>query len=208
MALAQNLVDFRSANTELMSHINFANAKYANGAYKVPRNLREFICESAFLRIFIAWETFIENSFVDYLLNEPSILNNRPAKWANPISKEHAQEIIIGNQRYMDWSNPETIRKISQIFFHQGYVFNISLSAINNDLMDLKTIRNSAAHVSSTTSGKLDGLSTRVLNIPCIDYTAYRLLFSVDPRSGAANQTVLDRYLQILDVSAEQIANG
>lgn len=208
MALAQNLNDFRLTNTELMSHINFAHLKYANGAYKIARNLREFISEAAFLRIFIAWETFIENCFVDYLLNEPSILNNRPAKWATPINKEHAQEIIIGNQRHMDWSNPEAIRKISQIFFHQGYVFNTSLSAINNDLMDLKTIRNSAAHMSSTTASKLDGLSTRILNTPCTNYTAYRLLFSIDPRSGALNQTVIDRYLQILDVAAEQIANG
>lgn len=208
MALAQNLADFRAANTELVSHINFANTKYVNGSYKIARNLREFICESAFLRIFIAWETFLESCFVDYLLNEPSVLNNRPAKWVNPINAEHAQEIIIGNQRYMDWSNPEAIRKMSQIFFHQGYVFNTTLSAINNDLMDLKAIRNSAAHMSSTTSGKLDGVSTRILNTPCTSYTAYRLLFSIDPRTGAANQTVLDRYLQLLDVVAEQIANG
>jgi hypothetical protein len=208
MALVQNLTDFRAANVELVSHINFANHKYSSGTYKIARNLREFICESAFLRIFIAWETFLENSFVDYLLNEPSILNNRPAKWVNPINKEHAQEIIIGNQRYMDWSNPEAIRKMSQIFFHQGYLFNTTLSAINNDLMDLKAIRNSAAHMSSTTSGKLDGVSARILNTPCNNYTAYMLLFYIDPRSVVANQTVLDRYLRILDVAAEQIANG
>lgn len=207
MALAQNLTDFRASTTELVSHISYAHQKYANGSFKIARNLREFISESAFLRIYIAWETFVENSFVDYLLNEPSILNNRPAKWVNPIDKEHAQQIIIGNQRHMDWSNPETIRKISQIFFHQGYVFNTSLSAINNDLMDLKTIRNSAAHTSSTTSSKLDGLSTRILGVTCTNYTAYRLLFSIDPR-GTPNQKVLDRYLQILDVAAEQIANG
>lgn len=207
MGLAQNLTDFRASTTELVSHISYAHQKYANGSFKIARNLREFISESAFLRIYIAWVTFVENSFVDYLLNEPSILNNRPAKWVNPIDKEHAQQIIIGNQRHMDWSNPETIRKISQIFFHQGYVFNTSLSAINNDLMDLKTIRNSAAHTSSTTSSKLDGLSTRILGVTCTNYTAYRLLFSIDPR-GTPNQKVLDRYLQILDVAAEQIANG
>ena len=74
--------------------------------------------------------------------------------------------------------------------------------------MDLKAIRNSAAHTSSTTSGKLDGVSTRILNTPCRNYTAYKLLFSVDPRTGPANQLVLDRYVQLLDVAAEQIANG
>jgi hypothetical protein len=208
MGLEQNLADFRATNLELVSHINFANHKYAKGAYKIARNLREFICESAFLRIFIAWESFLENSFVDYLLNEPSILNKRPAKWVNPINKEHAQEIIIGTKPYMDWSNPETIRKMSQIFFHEGYVFNTTLSAIKNDLMDLRAIRNSTAHLSSSTSGKLDGVSCRILNTPSSNYTAYRLLFSVDPRSGAANLSVLDRYLQILDVAAEEIANG
>lgn len=208
MALAQNLTEFRTATADLLAHVTFAHQKYASGSYKIARDLREFISESAFLRIYIAWETFVENCFVDYLLNEPSILNNRPAKWVNPIDKDHAQQIIIGNQRHMDWSNPEAIRKISQIFFHQGYVFNTALSAINNDLMDLKTIRNSATHISSTTSSKLDGLSTRVLNTPCSSYTAYRLLFSLDPRSTVPNTKVLDRYLQIVDVAAEQIANG
>ncbi|MGK0325919.1 MAG: hypothetical protein ACJA1B_002745 [Polaribacter sp.] len=208
MALAQNLADFRLATNKLTAHITFAHQKYASGSYKVTLDLREFISESAFLRIYIAWETFVENCFVDYLLNEPSILNNRPAKWANPIDKEHAHQIIIGNQRHMDWSNPEAIRKISKIFFHQGYIFNTSLSAINNDLMDLKTIRNSAAHISSTTTSKLDGLSTRILNTPCSNYTAYKLLFSIDPRSAVPNTKVLDRYLQIIDVAAEQIANG
>lgn len=208
MALAQHLADFRATYAELNMHILYANAKTATGRFKIAVNLREFICESAFLRMFIAWETFVENCFVDYLLNEPSILNNRPAKWVNPMNKEHALEIIIGNQRFMDWSNPEAIRKVSQIYFHQGYVFNSTLSAINNDLMDLKTIRNSAAHMSSTTASKLDGLSTRVLTVPCINYTAYKLLFSIDPRTTTSSQTVLERYLEILDFAAEQIANG
>ena len=208
MALDQNLADFRLATNKLTAHITFAHQKYASGSYKVAVDLREFISEAAFLRIYIAWETFVENCLVDYLLNEPSVLNNRPAKWVNPIDKEHAHQIIIGNQRHMDWSNPETIRKISKIFFHQGYIFNTSLSAINNDLMDLKTIRNSAAHISSTTASKLDGLSTRILNTPCSGYTSYKLLFSIDPRSAVPNTKVLNRYLQIIDVAAEQIANG
>jgi hypothetical protein len=208
MALAHNLADFRLATDKLTAHITFAHQKYASGSYKVAVDLREFISESAFLRIYIAWETFVENCFVDYLLNEPSILDNRPAKWVNPIDKEHAHQIIIGNQRHMDWSNPEAIRKISKIFFHQGYIFNTSLSAINTDLMDLKTIRNSAAHISSTSTSKLDGLSTRILNTPCSNYTSYKLLFSVDPRSTVPSTKVLDRFLQIIDVAAEQIANG
>lgn len=208
MALNQNLIDFRANITELNQHIQFAHLKYANGNYKIASNLRKFICESAFLKMFVAWETFVESSFIDYLINEESILQRRPAKWATPIDRRHANQIIIGNQKYLDWSNPEIIRTVSKIYFHQGYVFDSALSAINADLMDMKTIRNSAAHLSSTTSDKLDGLATRILGTPCNNYTAYQLLFTTDPRSGAPAQIVLERYLTLIDIAAEQIANG
>lgn len=208
MALNQNLIYFRANVNEMKQHIQFAHAKYAGGNYKVAANLRKFINESAFLKMFVAWETFVESSFIDYLINEESILLRRPAKWATPIDRKHANQIIIGNQKYMDWSNPEIVRTVSKIFFHQGYVFDTALSAINADLMDMKTIRNSAAHLSSTTSDKLDGLATRILGTPCVNYTAYQLLFTNDPRSGAAAQNVLDRYLTLVDIAAEQIANG
>lgn len=208
MALNQNLTDFRATIAELNQHIQFAHLKYANGSYKISSNLREFISESAFLKMFISWETFVEKCFVDYLINEESILLRRPAKWVNPIDVKHAHEIIIGNQKHMDWSNPEKIRKISKIFFHQGYVFDTALGAINADLMDMKAIRNSAAHVSSTTTSKLDGLASRILGTPSSNFTAYRLLFSVDPRTNPTNQNVLTRYLNLLDIAAEEIANG
>ncbi|MBE8712442.1 hypothetical protein [Sphingobacterium hungaricum] len=208
MGLVQNLTDFRASITELNQHISFAHQKYSSGSYKHQSKLREFIAESAFLRIYVAWETFVEKCFIDYLINEESINHNRPAKWAMPIDAKHANDIIIGNQKHMDWSNPETVRKISKIFFHQGYVFDSSLSSINSDLMDMKTIRNSAAHISSSTTSKLDGVASRILAISATNYSAYRLLFSIDPRSLSLAKTVLERYLDILDVTAEQIANG
>ncbi len=208
MALSQNLLDFRATLTELNSHISFAHQRYASGNYKIATNLREFISESAFLKMFVAWETFVEKCFVDYLINEESILLRRPAKWVSPINSDHAHQIIIGNQKHMDWSNPEAVRKISKIFFHQGYVFDTALSAINADLMDMKTVRNSAAHVSSTTTAKLDALAARILGVPSLNYSAYRFLFSVDPRTVPGPQNVLARYLTLLDVAAEEIANG
>jgi hypothetical protein len=33
-------------------------------------------------------------------------------------------------------------------------------------------------------------------------------LLATDPRSGTAAQNVLDRYLTLIDIAAEQIANG
>ncbi len=207
MSLVQNLTKFRASVSDCKDHISFAHKKYANGAYKYPNNLREFICESAFLKIFIAWETFLEQSFIDYLMGEPSINNQRPARWAHPMNRSHANQLLIGTQKYVDWANPEITRKLSKIYFHEGYVFNTHLGAVNNDLLDLKTIRNSAAHLSSSTSDRLDALSTRLLGRPCLNYNAYKLLFSINPLSTSGN-TILFHYLDILDLSAEIIANG
>jgi len=207
MSIAQNLNDFRASVTECQSFINYAHTKYARGNYKIAANLREFIGESSFLKIFIAWETFLEQCFIDYLLNEASILGNMPVKWVHPRDRDHALKMIVHTQKYIDWANPEMVRKLSQIYFHNGFFFNSQLSAINAELLDLKTIRNSAAHLSSTTSAKLDGLSSRLLGRPCVNFTAYDLLFSINPTS-TTGATILDNYLTILDVSAEIIANG
>ncbi len=205
--LQENRDGFRATVQEMVGHTTFAHQKYTNGSYKIAKNLREFICESAFLKIYIGWELFVENCFVDYLLNEPSILNRRPAKWVYPIDREHAHRIIIGTQKFMDWSNPELVRRMSGYYFHDGYVFNSALSSINLDLSDLRAIRNCAAHSSVTVHGKLDGISSRILGTPCNNFTAYKLLYSQDPRS-TTSQTVFDRYLELLDIAADEIANG
>lgn len=206
MALKQNLDDYRSSVDECTSYIDYAHKKYTNGNYKITAGLRKFISQSAFLKIFIAWETFLEACFVDYLMNEQSILGNRPAKFANPVDRTHAHQLIIGTQKFVDWSNPDITRKLSMIYFHQGYVFNSELSAVQPQLFDLKTIRNAAAHLSSTTNMKLDGLSSRLLGRVCNNYTSYDLLFSPNPAN--ARETILKMYLDLLDVTAESISNG
>lgn len=206
MGLQQNLDNYRSAVDECKSYIDFAHKKYASGGYKINSSLRKFISESAFVKIFIAWESFLEACFIDYLMNEQSTSGNRPAKFANPVDEDHAHELLIGTQKYVDWANPEITKKLSKIYFHQGYVFNSQLSAIQSDLFDLKTIRNSAAHLSSTTSTKLDGLGTRLLGRHCINITPYELLFSPNPAN--TTQTILEMYLDILDISAESISQG
>jgi hypothetical protein len=75
------------------------------------------------------------------------------------------------------------------------------------DLYDLKTIRNAAAHLTSTTQQKLDSLGTRKLKRQCNDLKVSDILFTFDPDS-ATNETVLTTYLNKLDICAEGIANG
>ena len=206
MLLIDVLKDFRIDVANCNALITFALSRYASGGYKHQRGRREFIMESAFLKIFISWETFLERAFHSYMQGETSVLGVAPVKYVNPIDENHAKKILIGTQKYVDWSNPEIVRKLSKLYFQHGFVINSTLSAIQADIFDMRTIRNSAAHMSSTTSAALDALGTRLLSKPCVNIKPTDLLMSIDPANTP--DTILDTYNAKLDVAAELIAKG
>lgn len=207
MSLIDSLTTFRVSVAEVNSFIVLAFQQGGDGNYALQQNQREFITDSAYLKLFIAWETFLETSFIQYMLGEPSILGNVITRYVQPQDEQHANRLLIGTQRYVDWSNPGTVKTLSILHFASGNPFDIFVSSIMKDLSDLKTIRNAAAHLTSTTRQQLDSLGERKLKRPCNNLKVSDILFAVDPDS-VANETILTTYLNKLDVSAEGIANG
>jgi hypothetical protein len=205
MPLLDILINYRAAITECQGFIGIAFQQNAAGTYIHPQNQRQFISESAFLRIFISWERFLESSFVNFLLGEPAIPGHTINRFASPTNIDQAQRMLIGTQKYVDWSNPEIVRKLSRIYFDTTNPINSTVSAVQPDLFDLKTIRNSAAHVSSTTIGELDALATRKLGVLTTNATVSQVIFGIAPNTG---NTILTDYLALLDTAAETIANG
>lgn len=207
MSLINSLTTFRDSVAEANSFIALAFQQDSNGNYVLSQNEREFITDSAYIKIFIAWETFLENGFIQYMLGEPSILGNAITRYVQPLNEKHANSLLIGTQRYVDWSNPDTVKKLSILHFASGNPFDTFISSMMSDLFDLKKIRNAAVHLSSTTRQQLDSIGTRKLRRPCNNLKVSDIIFAVDPDS-AANETILTTYLKKLDVSAEGIANG
>lgn len=207
MSLTDSLTTFRNSVVEVNSFIDLAFQQDVNGNYVLLQNQREFITDSAYLRLFIAWETFLEDSFIKYMLGEPSILGNTITRYVQPLDEQHANSLLIGTQKYVDWSNPEIVKRLCNLHFASGNPFDTFVSSMMTDLLDLKTIRNAAAHLSSTTRQKLDSLGTRKLKRTCNNLKVSDILFAIDPDS-AVNETIITTYLNKLDVSAEGIANG
>lgn len=207
MPLLDSLTQYRASIAEANNFISIAFRRNRSRRYILSVNEREFITDSAYLRIFIAWETFLESSFINYMLGDLSILGNAITCHALPTSVDHAHKMIIGTQKYVDWSNPEIVRRLCNLYFAAGNPFDTFISSISADLFDLKTIRNAAAHLTSTTRGQLDSLGTRKLRRPSTNLKVSDLVFSIDP-SSTINDTILTTYLNILDVAAEGIANG
>ena len=57
MTLQNNLTKYRDTVIKCRGFISFAHQQDSNGQYLIEEGLREFISESAFLKIFSAWES-------------------------------------------------------------------------------------------------------------------------------------------------------
>jgi hypothetical protein len=166
---------------------------------------RVIITEAAFLRIFMAWEAFLEKSFWHYMMGQPSLSGTVIHRFASPRDEDHANRLLIGIGRFVDWSTPDVVSKLAGLFLDKGDPFESVLSAIHSDLLDLKTVRNSAAHLTSSTSVQLDALASRRLGRSCSGTSVYDFILAPDP-SSAKGATILQSYMDLLDAACHRIA--
>lgn len=181
-----------------------AHRQDGNGRPFFNTSEQQQITVSAFLGIFIAWETFLEDSFADFMIGSPTINGKQPKKYAEPLNIESAKNMVIGTMRYFDYTNHQNVQKMAGIYFENGYPFREGLNSIYSELDDLKTMRNAAAHRTSTTQKSLESLGLRLLGAPASGITLYELLI----RSDAQGETIFAKYKAKLDAAAELIATG
>ncbi|MES2414854.1 MAG: hypothetical protein V4614_13700 [Pseudomonadota bacterium] len=165
---------------------------------------QDFLYNAVFLKTFVAWEKFLEATMVAYLLSKRGVNGGRAAKYSRPRDEQHATKMLIGTQKYVDWANQEIVIRLAKIYLVDGEPFASAFAGIHTDLIDLKTIRNSIAHISTTTSQPLDALASRLLTQTIVAAKPSQILLALT--AGTA-QTHFDRYLALLDSAAEVICN-
>jgi hypothetical protein len=184
--------------------IALAHATDANGSYVNGPDVRSFMTEASVLKIYIAWERYVEQSFLSYLMGSPSTTGAAVASYLTAPTSEHANLVLIGTQKYVDWGNPDIVARLATLYFENGGPFKAAMAAVTSDLYDLRAIRNAAAHLSTTTSAQLDGVALRRLGRPIRGVTVYELVTGAD--TSAIGSTVLEYYEAILTGTAAIIA--
>lgn len=207
MPLLAALAEFKSSVAQCDSLIANAHQTGATGGHVLPQVDREQITVAAFLNLFIAWEHFLESLFINLMIGNPTIGGTLPVRYVMPPTLDDARALIVGTNRYFDYANHDNVKKISLLYFQNGYPFEPHISSIFSDLSDLKTMRNASAHITSTTQRALESLAVRIFGQPQPSVSLYRLITAIDPR--APNQdTVFVTYRDKLLVTAELVANG
>jgi hypothetical protein len=206
--MLQHLTAFQNSVADARGMISDANRTDAAGTHVWHSLARSMFVESSFMKIFISWEMFLERTFIDYMLGNPSTRGTLLVKHVSPLNAAHANDLLIGSgrQQFVDWSTPEIVRRISRICFENGEPYESVLSSFHSDLLDLKTLRNAASHMSSTTGPALDALATRRLQITVSSFSVAQFIQAIDPSSNGGD-SILATYCSLLDSAANLIAH-
>ena len=171
------------------------------------RGISDSIYELAFLRSYLAWETFLEESFVLYLLGRNPPRGKAPHRHVMPRNREHALEFTTGESLHADWTVAERVIARANRFFRNGEPYNRVLHPMRSRLDDIRTVRNAVVHSSTDSQEKFKGLVRRELNHYPPALTRGRFLATSVPKYSPPS-SFLDYYQQKLLQAAENIVPG
>lgn len=181
--------------------ITLASTKFKNAE---DLDVKRFIIESAFLKMFMLWEEFLEKSFLCYINSDTSMLTPPPIVYVSPMDEDHAGRMLIGTQKYVDWANHEIVKRLACLYMENGAPFQSALDSISTELSDLKNIRNRAAHSSSTTDRAFLAVQRRVLSKPSSNLNICDFLMHRHPKVKGKN--ILEQYQEKLTAAAINIS--
>ncbi len=208
MPVAQILADFQNAIAQCDNLVANAHRTVA-GAPIVPAIDQRQITVAAFLNMFIAWEVFLEECFLEFMMGGRTFKGSLPVRYVSPVDVVAANQLILGvSWTYFDYAKHDNVQTLAKMFFRDGRPFEPHISAAYTDLADSKTMRNWCAHKTSSTQTALDGLARRIFGRPRVGIDLYTLLMTVDPRVRGGTQTVFATYKDKLLAVAQLIATG
>jgi hypothetical protein len=169
----------------------------------LPRIQVEIVAELAFLRIFIAWENFLEDSFIRYLVGAVSPSGYSPQRFVNPPNMKIAIRLISAEKEYIKWNSASDVIARSEIYFGHGAPYKNVLQSATTDLNNMNTIRNRIAHKSIVSQNKFNDFVRRELGYGRRGMTPGRLLLS--PKNSSSKTTFLEHYVEIIKTASRMI---
>lgn len=204
MTAAECLQKYRDSVQTIESYISEAHQQDSTGVYIHTQSFRQFVMAAAIVNFSIAWESFLENISCSFLMGEPDTEGNAVPCHVSAVDENHASKLLIGTNTYFDWTNPEKVKQLSELYFTSNNPIKAGISTVMVSLKNLKTIRNAAAHISVTTQASLNGLASRLMNRQVTN----AVVSDVVNYNMPDGNTVWQNIKAELDVAAENIAKG
>lgn len=160
--------------------------------------------ELAFLRAFLAWEAFLEKSFLLYLAGQIPPKGRQPKRYYYPPNQKMAMDWLAEGREYSKWADAGEVGKRASRFFKDGYPFTSVLRSNQTALTDANMIRNMIAHESMSAQEKFEKIVRRELATLPLNKTAGAFLGMTVPTSTPP-VSFLESYMSKLEFCAQQI---
>lgn len=197
LSLSHVLIDFQNginSSTNLISRVQRLG---------IPRIQLEIIVEMAFLRIFVAWESFLEESFIRYAVGAVSPSGYAPSTLIHPRNIGHAQELVLSGRDYVPWNSASEVVRRSAPYFQDGEPYRSALDTAAVELDEMNTIRNRITHKSINSKSKFNAFIRRKFGHGVRGMTPGKFLLTL-PSSSPPN-TFLDYYIEVIRIASSMI---
>ena len=162
------------------------------------------IVELSFIKVFIAWEQFLEESFLKIIVNS-RFKKNKTKCYISPKSIFHAKEILKEGRQYSDWSNLEYVMRVSEAFLKDGEPYHSSIGLIRKELDEIKIIRNFIVHKSPAAEEKFKNIVRTYLGTCPLKMVPGKFLFTTQSLNPSI--TFFNFYTDKLKIAAVRIVN-
>jgi hypothetical protein len=171
----------------------------------ISRSRRDHLTEMAFLRAFLAWEVFVEESFVLYLLGQRAPRGRAPFRYAFPPNQRAAMDWVVPEGRaYAGWTVPAHVTNRAERFFRGGRPFAQVLRGNQSLLEETRIIRNAIAHRSMSAHDKFESFVRTKLGVLPPRTTVGSFLLTINPVITPP-ASFLESYIGKIDLAAKLI---
>lgn len=172
---------------------------------------RRLVTEAAFVKVFVAFETFIQDTFLLYMTGQSSLKGNTLLCYARPRDLGHANLLTIGTitRKFIDWNTPANVDTLANLFFDPGnpYERHFGKAGITvASMQQAKTVRNACVHMDGSTSKQLLDLAQGQLPTALSSITPYEFLTATDPK--VKGNTIMKSYFDAFAAAAQDIAEA
>lgn len=174
----------------------------------LPVNLsvsqRDAIVEWAFVNVLTAWESFLENCFLEYMLGGQTASGYGPVRYVFPSDRQHALGLMLVGREFFQWTNPKSVKRQADLCFENGEPFRVVLDSATVDLMQMNTVRNAIVHRSTVALDKFKTLVRDQLKTAPLDIRPGVFLATIKPKT--ARTIFLSSYYSKLKLVATKIS--
>jgi hypothetical protein len=124
-----------------------------------------FLAEAVTFRLYRIYERLMRSAFLNYCVASRTIAGNDVISKLKCDDWQTAESILKSGNKFLDWGNVDSVQKMADFIFINGFRIRDMVAPIYSDLKDLQRFRNFVAHDSIEASNGFKKARTQYIKV-------------------------------------------